>query len=183
MGSHIIGEWLTLSIMAVALGMDAFSVSLGLGMAYFRLKKIFFIGILIGLFHVIMPSIGMVLGLFFSAKLGNIAAIIGGVLLIILGIQMFLSSFSEEREIKLSSRISILLFALTVSLDSFSVGLSLGMTGSHTVIALFLFGVITTILTWVGFILARKVSHLFGSYSEMLGGSVLFAFGLQLVFS
>ena len=51
----MIGEIVTLLLMAFALGMDAFSVGLGMGMFKLRLRQIFKIGITIGLFHVWMP--------------------------------------------------------------------------------------------------------------------------------
>ena len=42
---EIVGEIVTLIIMAFALGMDAFSISLGMGMYQLRLREIFKIGI------------------------------------------------------------------------------------------------------------------------------------------
>lgn len=62
MSDLFIGELITLSIMAFALGMDAFSVGLGMGMVKLRKKQIFYIGFIIGLFHVIMPLAGMAAG-------------------------------------------------------------------------------------------------------------------------
>jgi manganese efflux pump family protein len=184
MFSYIFGEWLTLSLMAIALGMDAFSVSLGMGMQEIRLRRIATIGIFVGAFHIIMPFLGMVLGNIFSNQFGSFAVIMGGILLIVLGVQMFFNSFSkEENHSRMVSGFGLLFFAFTVSLDSFSVGLSLGMFGVHTVVALVLFGGASMVLTWLGFLLARKVSGLFGSYSEVFGGSILCAFGLQLIFS
>ncbi|WP_174496700.1 manganese efflux pump MntP [Salirhabdus euzebyi] len=179
--SYILGEWFTLSLMAIALGMDAFSVSLGMGMIGLRLRRIAMIGLLIGLFHVIMPFIGMLLGNILSKQFGSFAVLMGGILLIVLGIQMFINSFSKEEDTSLVRGFGLLIFAFTVSLDSFSVGLSLGMSGVHTIVALFLFGLASTILTWLGFLLAKKVSGILGSYSELIGGSILCAFGLQLI--
>ncbi|GAA3318803.1 hypothetical protein GCM10020331_023080 [Ectobacillus funiculus] len=62
---HVIGELMTLIIMAFALGLDAFSISLGMGMISMRLRQMFYIGIVIGIFHVIMPLLGMAIGRFF----------------------------------------------------------------------------------------------------------------------
>ena len=59
-----------LIIMAFALGMDAFSVSLGMGMVTLRMRQILYIGMTIGIFHIVMPFIGMVLGRFLSEKFG-----------------------------------------------------------------------------------------------------------------
>ncbi len=76
--SAMIGEILTLALMAFALGMDAFSVGLGMGMYKLRLRQIAKIGITIGLFHVWMPLLGMIAGRFLSNTFGAIAGYVGG---------------------------------------------------------------------------------------------------------
>ena len=53
--NELAGELLTLSIMAFALGMDAFSVGLGMGMIQLRFRQILYIGLVIGIFHMFMP--------------------------------------------------------------------------------------------------------------------------------
>jgi manganese efflux pump family protein len=180
--SEFIGEIITLIIMAFALGMDAFSVGLGMGMIQIRLKQIFKIGITIGGFHVLMPMIGMLTGRFLSERFGEIAAILGGGLLLILGVQMIWSSFKKEEESLITPvGFGLLLFALSVSLDSFSVGLTLGIYGAKTALVLMCFGIGACILTWLGLLLGRKVQGWLGTYSEALGGSILLVFGIKLL--
>lgn len=176
------GELLTLFVMAAALGMDAFSVGLGMGMYELRLRKIFQIGITIGIFHVWMPLVGLLAGKFLSEKFGSFATLIGGFLLLLLGIQMIWSSFKNETE-KVITPVGwgMLVFALSVSLDSFSVGLSLGIFGAKTVMVLLCFGLAATVQTWAGLLLGRKVQGWIGSYSEALGGAILLGFGLKLL--
>jgi len=178
-----IGEFITLSLMAIALGMDAFSVGLGMGMIPLRLRRIFSIGVVVGLFHVIMPFAGIILGYFLSSQLGAIATYAGGILLLILGVQMFLSSFKDSVTVLKPIGMGMIIFALSVSLDSFSVGLSLGMSNVRTVLTLILFGAVSMFLTWLGLLLGRRVQGVLGKYSEMLGGSILCSFGLQLILS
>ncbi|MBS4175412.1 manganese efflux pump MntP family protein [Bacillus sp. FJAT-49736] len=178
----VIAELFTLMLMAFALGMDAFSVGVGMGMFQLRYRQIFFIGITIGFFHVWMPLIGMLAGHFLSDTFGTITKYIGGILIIVLGLQMIISSFQkEERNLIKPEGWGLLLFAFSVSLDSFSVGLSLGIFGARTAAVLICFGIAATILTWAGLIIGRKVQGLLGTYSEVLGGSILFAFGIKLL--
>lgn len=180
--SELIGEMITLIIMAFALGMDAFSVGLGMGMLRLRLRQIMKIGITIGLFHVLMPLLGMLTGHFLSDRFGEIAAWIGGGLLILLGLQMFWSSFKEQEKTLITPvGMGLLVFALSVSLDSFSVGLTLGIYGAKIVMVLVCFGVGACMLTWLGLLLGRKVQGWLGTYSEALGGSILMAFGIKLL--
>lgn len=132
----MIGEMITLAMMAFALGMDAFSVSLGMGMLRLRLKQIAYIGLTVGFFHIVMPLIGMAIGRLLSVRLGHMATYIGGGLLLILGIQMVIASFRHEQEHWLRPiGIGLFLFSFSVSLDSFSVGLSLGIYGVEIVFA------------------------------------------------
>ncbi|KAA0565939.1 manganese efflux pump MntP family protein [Rossellomorea aquimaris] len=178
----IIGELITLMLMAFALGMDAFSIGIGMGMFQLRLKQIFYIGLVVGIFHVWMPMLGMMTGKFLSETFGAFAGYAGGLLLIVLGIQMFMSSFKEEETTLISPvGFGLVLFALSVSLDSFSVGLTLGIFGARTAVALFCFGIAATVLTWAGLFIGRKFQGVLGTYSEALGGSILFAFGIKLL--
>ncbi|EWG12167.1 manganese efflux pump MntP family protein [Cytobacillus firmus] len=180
--SAMIGEILTLALMAFALGMDAFSVGLGMGMYKLRLRQIAKIGITIGLFHVWMPLLGMIAGRFLSNTFGAIAGYAGGGLLLLLGVQMIWSSFRDEEDSLITPvGIGLLIFALSVSLDSFSVGLSLGIYGAKTFLVLVFFGAGATILTWAGLLTGRKVQSWIGSYSEALGGAILLAFGVKLL--
>lgn len=181
--SAMIGEILTLALMAFALGMDAFSVGLGMGMYKLRLRQIAKIGITIGLFHVWMPLLGMIAGRFLSNTFGAIAGYVGGGLLLLLGVQMIWSSFRDEEDSLFTPvGIGLLIFALSVSLDSFSVGLSLGIYGAKTFLVLVFFGAGATVLTWAGLLTGRKVQSWIGSYSEALGGAILLAFGVKLLF-
>ncbi|WP_210610797.1 manganese efflux pump MntP [Priestia flexa] len=181
--SGLISELITLVIMAFALGMDAFSVGLGMGLVRLRFRQIFYIGVIIGLFHIWMPLLGMFIGKLLSDKLGMLATYGGGVLLLILGIQMIYSSFKHDEEPFIKPvGWGLIIFALSVSLDSFSVGLSLGIFGARTFLTIMIFGVVSMLLTWLGLLLGRRVQGWLGSYSEALGGSILLAFGIKLLF-
>ncbi|MFD2215114.1 manganese efflux pump MntP family protein [Metabacillus endolithicus] len=179
----ILGELVTLFIMALALGMDAFSVGLGMGLIKLRMRQIFYIGITIGVFHIWMPLVGMLIGRLLSDTFGTIATLLGGTLLILLGIQMIFASFKKDDEPLITPvGFGLIVFALSVSLDSFSVGLSLGIYGAKTFLTVMMFGVVSMVLTWIGLLVGKRVQNWLGAYSEALGGSILLAFGLKLLF-
>lgn len=178
----IIGQFFTLLIMAMALGMDAFSVGMGMGMVKLRLRQIAKIGMTIGIFHVIMPLSGILIGEFLSAHFGGFAVMAGGVLLLLLGAQMIFSSFYKDDDpIVQPIGFGLIIFALSVSLDSFSVGLSLGIYGAKVFLTIILFGITSMVMTWMGLLLGRKFQQILGPYSEALGGIILFTFGLKLL--
>jgi manganese efflux pump family protein len=183
MSSTLIEEMITLTIMGSALGLDAFSVGLGMGVIQLKFRQILNIGFVIGLFHVIMPLLGMIIGYELSDKFGRISVLLGGVLLLGIGFHMIYSTLFGKEENKFSPNgIGLLLFAFSVSVDSFSVGISLGTFGAKTWLTILLFGIISTILTWAGLLLGRRVEQELGKFGELLGGSVLLLFGLKLLF-
>ncbi|ACK96547.1 manganese efflux pump MntP family protein [Bacillus thuringiensis] len=176
-------QLIPLIIMAFALGMDAFSVSLGMGMMPLKLRQILYIGMTIGIFHIIMPFIGMVLGRFLSEKYGDIAHFAGAILLIGLGFYIVYSTILQNGETRtVPIGISLFVFAFGVSIDSFSVGLSLGIYGAQTIITILLFGFVSMLLAWIGLLIGRHAKDMLGTYGEIVGGIILVGFGLYILF-
>lgn len=178
-----LGEFLTLCFLAIALGMDAFSVSLGLGMRNYRLLHMFKISVTVGLFHIFMPLLGMVLGRYLSDIFGYIAIDLGGIILILFGTHMIYASFLQEKSF---SGVGVtgwglIIFACGVSLDGFSVGLSLGLFAVNAWLAIMLFGLFGFMLTAGGLFMGRKAGKWIGNYSEVIGGVILVAFGLKFL--
>ncbi|WP_216829990.1 manganese efflux pump MntP [Alkalihalobacterium elongatum] len=168
--------------MATALGMDAFSVALGMGLVGLRYRQMFNIGIVIGAFHIIMPLLGIVTGKLVSNYFGLFATYLGGGLLLFLGFQMAVASLKkEEGQMMKPVGLGLLVFALSVSLDSFSAGLSLGMLGAKTMIAVAAFGVMSMVLSWIGLVMGSRFKGVIGSYGELLGGLILMGFGVKLL--
>ncbi len=175
-------EWIGLFIMAMALGMDAFSIALGMGMLGLRLIHMFRIGLVVGLFHVLMPMGGIVVGKFLSLHFDFIATLLGGIVLFLIGLHMVVSSFGGKTKSIRPFGWGLVLFALSVSLDSFSVGLSLGMLGAKTIITVMMLGAISMVLSWIGLLIGARFQRFIGSYGELLGGFILIGFGMKLFF-
>lgn len=183
MSAHI-GQLVTILIMAVALGLDAFSLGIGIGMKGMQARDVLKISTVTALFHVIMPLAGMYMGKYVSSLLGNITNYAAGGLLVLLGAHMILNAF-REGETKLvdhRSLLGILLFSLSVSVDSFSVGVSLGMFSSDLVLTILAFGFCGGLMSIMGLLLGRRVSQNLGDYGEAVGGAILLAFGLLFIF-
>lgn len=179
----ILSEIFTLALMAFAVGMDAFSVGLGMGMVPMRLKQVMKIGFVVGSFHIWMPLLGILAGKMLSEQLGTIATYSGGVLLILIGLHMVAVSFKEADEPSFKPvGFGLILFATSVSLDSFPLGLTLGIYGAKTMTVVLMFGFFATVLTWAGLLLGRKIKGVIGTYSEAFGGFILLLFGLRLIF-
>ncbi|QAS53296.1 manganese efflux pump MntP [Halobacillus litoralis] len=173
----------SLILLSIALGLDAFSVSLGMGLQAVRLKHAFVAGIVIGVFHIFMPGLGILLGKWLSVSASEWATLAGGVMLFGLGAYAVFASFTEKHSFSYRmTGVGIWLFALSVSIDSFPVGFSIGLREAEVWIYVLSFGVFSMVLTWAGFIIGRRAGSLLGTYSELLGGSILCALGLNAIF-
>ncbi len=174
------GQLLTIFVMAVALGMDAFSLGIGIGLKGVRLRDVLKLSSIIAVFHVLMPLGGMITGQYVSGLLGGIATSAAGALLLLLGGHMVYSSLRGEAVDSIDHRTvwGMLVFSFSVSIDSFSVGVSLGMFSAHVLLTVLMFGFFGGLMSVLGLMLGRRVSRSMGGYGEALGGVILFAFGL-----
>ncbi|THF84077.1 manganese efflux pump MntP [Cohnella fermenti] len=178
--SSSLGQLLAIAVMALALGMDAFSLGVGIGLKGVRKLDVLQLSSVIALFHVLMPLAGMAMGYYVSGLLGGVATSAAGALLLLLGGHMVYSSLRGEEVRSINHRTfwGMLFFALSVSVDSFSVGVSLGMFASHILVTVLMFGAVGGLMSVLGLLLGRKISHQLGGYGEALGGAILFAFGI-----
>src|SRR5699024_2646038 len=177
------GELLSLLFLAFALGMDAFSICLGLGMQKLRLKRILWISLVIGSFHMLMPLIGIIIGKMIVGQLESYAQLFSGLILLFIGAQMFFGAFKEEKKLLFPPvGFGLFVLAFTVSTDSFTVGLGLGLSEMHVILAFLLFGASSAILSCIALMVGRSVRGFLGRYSELLGGSILSGFGIYFLF-
>jgi manganese efflux pump family protein len=177
------GEMITILMIGIALGADAFSLCIGMGMGGIRLLTVLKVSVTIGIFHVIMPLIGIAAGLFLTSVVGNIASYLGGGILIALGVHMLWNAFFNEEENPLLKTTfwGVMLFSLSVSLDALSVGLSFGLFNVNIAMAVITFGIISMLLAMCGLLLGRHVAGWIGEYSEIIGGLILLAFGIKFL--
>jgi len=177
------GQLIALLIIALALGFDAFSLGLGIGMRGIRLRHIAMLGFLIGLFHFLMPLSGMSMGRWVNQLLGDMAVTIAGCLFILLGAHMIYSSFKSESKSLFNHQSfwGMIVISFSVSVDAFSVGVTLGMFSADFWLTIILIGVLGGIMSVLGLLLGRKVSGKLGEYGEACGGAILLAFGILFI--
>ncbi|MEF3309053.1 manganese efflux pump MntP family protein [Paenibacillus sp. GYB004] len=177
------GQLITIVVMSIALGMDAFSLGIGIGLRGVRLLDIAKISLIIGLFHVVMPLAGMFMGHYLGSLLGDVATMTGGGLLVLLGGHMIFSSLrgQEVKPIDHRTLWGLTFFAFSVSIDSMSVGVSLGMFSTDLAFTVLMFGLFGGVMSVFGLLLGRRAGHWVGEYGEALGGVILLAFGIRFL--
>mgnify|MGYP001290592242 CR=1 FL=1 len=176
-------QLVTVLVMAVALGMDALSLGIGIGMKGIRLRDVLKISVVVAIFHTTMPLFGVFAGHYVGSLLGDVAVAVGGGLLTILGLHMIYSALrgEEVQSFDHSSVPGLILFSLSVSIDSFSVGVSMGIFDMDLILTALMFGVFGGLMSIIGLLIGRRASSLLGSYGEALGGMILLAFGVKFL--
>ncbi|PRZ16522.1 putative Mn2+ efflux pump MntP [Laceyella sediminis] len=178
------GQLFTLSMIALAMGTDAFSFGVGMGTKRPAVGTISKLSASVGFFHVLMPLIGMAIGQLLGKVMKDVAVMVGGGMLCFLGLSMLwhvIREGEEDERFRISSWGSILLFSLSVSLDSLSAGLSLGLFDADIWLALLLFGLFSFAMTGIGLVLGRFMGGWIGTYGEVIGGMILIYLGCKFM--
>lgn len=172
-------ELFSILLIGIALSMDTFSLSLGVGMFGISNKKALMLAVIVGLMHFIMPFLGVILGeqliKIFEIKYD----ILLGFILIIIAMQMIVDIIRHEEEKFNLSILGMILFAFGVSLDSFSLGLGLKAITSNIYLSMFIFALCSSLFTYLGIIVGRFANKLLGYYANILGAIILFVLGLM----
>ena len=165
-------------IMAVSLSMDAFSLALAYGTLGMSNKDNAFLALIVGLFHLIMPLIGMFIGEVAISLFKFEADIVVALILSFIGIQMVVSSFKNDEVIKPLKFSDFFLFALAVSIDSLTLGITLPNMGLNVIISPLVFAFVSCLFTFVGLIIGNKVENLLRKIATIIGGVALVLIGL-----
>ena len=165
-------------MIAISLSMDAFSLSLAYGTLNLDRKYINVLSIIVGIYHFIMPLLGMWIGSYILKILPVPTNIIVFIVLVLIGIEMIIESFKIEKNISLIKVSELLIFGLAVSLDSFSVGLGLNAIYENPWICSIIFSVSASIFTYLGLYLGKTINKCIGKLSTLIGGIVLIFIGL-----
>lgn len=168
---------LTAFIVAVSLSMDAFSLALIYGTFNIDNRKSIIISIMVGIFHFFMPLMGYTFGDSLSKLLTINVDILMAIIFIYLGIQMFISIFKDEEVEMINSFLSTLLFAFTVSIDSFTVGVGLGLDNNKNYLNFLIFSIVSSSFTYLGLKLGTILSNKFGKFSIGIGSITLVLLG------
>jgi len=175
-------EIITLFSVGIALSMDTFSLSLGVGTFNITNKKALILSLIVGIMHFIMPFIGVLLGNSLINLFKLDSNFLLGLILIAISFEMLFDLFKkEDRKFNLSL-IGMVLFALGVSLDSFSTGLGLNAITENIYMAMSIFSVCSFCFTYLGLTLGKYTNRLLGVYSSVVGAILLIIIGIIYIF-
>lgn len=174
-----------LLILAVALSMDAFAVSLGLGskQAVFDRWLAVKVGVFFGFFQGLMPLIGYLAGIGLESFIESVDHWVAFVLLSLVGSKMIYESFGEpvEEEISQVTNKVLLLLAIATSIDAMAAGFTLTLMGPTVAVSVFVIGLTTFVFSYAGVWFGTRGGAYLESRAELLGGAVLIAIGLKIL--
>ncbi len=193
------GELLTVLLVAIVLGADAFSLSMGMGLKGVSRQYEIRFSSMVAIFHVLMPLVGLSLGMVAGEYLGVWAGRAGAVVLAYIGLEMLWKAYgeikprtigvNEAREFFTKGTLdttggwmSLLLLTTSVSIDALTVGFSLGTFKAPILTTVLIIGLIAGSMTMLGFKGGKIFSHMVGSYSQAIGGLVLVGLAIKMAF-
>lgn len=165
-------------MIAVSLSMDAFSLSLAYGTLGITKKEISKLSFIVGLYHFFMPLFGYYLGRILLNIIPINPDFIVFTVLSFVGIEMIVESVKDENIAKKNNFIDLLLFGLAVSMDSFSIGIGLNAISHKKILCALTFSLTSSLFTYLGLNLGKKINQLIGKISTTIGGIILIIIGI-----
>ena len=182
---------LELFLIALALAMDCFAVSVASGVIVRRNEARVLLrqGFFFGLFQALMPLLGWALTVRFSEWLEVVDHWIAFGMLAFIGGKMIWDSFHEEEAGHFNPRNlkTQLLLAVATSIDALAVGISFACTGYHTLgslaLPLFLIGIVSFVMSLAGYLLGVRFGEVVNQKvrPELLGGLILIGIGIKIL--
>ena len=186
-------------LLAIALAMDAFAVSIGLGAksqkqsSAYVLRLAVYAALYFGIAQGLMPLIGYLLGAVLLGWLATAAPWIGGGILILLGAKMLYEAFNGEIEAvledsfdrnmqeKINHRMMFTL-AIATSIDAMAAGFTLNLLALNAWLACSIIAIVTAGFGFFGIYLGKSSGTWLEDKAEILGGLVLIAIGINVMF-
>lgn len=177
-------------LLAIALAMDCFTVSVTCGLIQRRLylSTMLLSAFMFGLFQAVMPVLGWLGISIFSDVIQSWDHWIAFSLLSVLGCKMIIEGLKTDTEKRCFNPASFkitLTLAIATSIDAFAVGLSFGCLGMNTLSSIMLpiviIGFISFIMSIIGYLAGIKIGHLFKFPIEAVGGAILIGIGVKIL--
>lgn len=175
-------EIIAILLIGISLSMDTFSLSLSLGTISSKNNLIKILPFLVGIFHFFMPLLGNIIGLALINFLNLASNIILGTVLIVLAINLAIHYIKDEDANISLNFLGIFIFALSVSIDSFSIGLGINDITHNYFLASIIFALCSAAFTYLGIIIGKYSSKLIGKYAIILGILLLLFLGIFHLF-
>jgi len=168
--------------LVLSLGIDTLIVSISLGFVQRSGKTK--IALTFASAEALMPLIGLLVGSAAGQLIGRYAGALGGVALVVIAIWLLFFGDEDEEQEKFARQFrgrTLLLTALSISMDELAVGFSIGLIGVPVTLTIVLIAVQAFLFTILGLTFGSRLKRYLGEWAETLAGIVLGLLGLWIV--
>ncbi|MGI8312074.1 manganese efflux pump MntP [Saccharopolyspora hattusasensis] len=179
-------EILPLLALAFGLSIDNFRSSIAIGTIPFGWRRAVQVALIFGIWDTLSPLAGGFIGHYAGALIGSGADYIGPIALGAYGLFILAGALrNPEPEEVDHPWVTLFGMPLSLSIDNFIAGASLGFVGFSLVIPMITFGVVTAVMSLAGLCLGRMAANVVRIRADLFSGISLVgaAIVLPLVFS
>lgn len=174
-------------IISIALAMDAFGVTLGVGInpvISLRHKIKFLLSF--AFFQFLFTYIGGSLGYLFDTYITSIPSIAGGIIMGLIGVLIIIDGLKEKENEILIKNSTCIILGISVSIDALVIGFTafrLITTNLLLCVNSILVGLITLFICTLGFFLCKYIKKIkfITTYANFFAGLALIFFGLKMI--
>ncbi|MBE6140090.1 MAG: hypothetical protein E7172_00910 [Firmicutes bacterium] len=175
-------EFVSMFLIGISLSMDTFSLSLSISPFLKSEKYVNLIPFVVGLFHFLLPLLSSWVGFYILKYFNFTTNKILGIILIVLAFNMLVNYF-KKNEIKLTlNLLGIMIFALSVSIDSLSVGFGINSLTKNPLVASLIFAGCSFSFTYLGLIIGKYCKKFLGGIANLIGIILLLILGVIHLF-
>jgi len=184
-------SFVSIFLIAIGLGMDAFSVAVGTGFTAKRVDpgQLLRLSAGFGLFQFMMPILGWTAGRTVADLISRYDHWVAFALLAGVGAKMIFDSIRANddetgRQPETSDPtkgLSLLVLSVATSIDAFAVGLSFALLDVSVMAASIIIGIVAFAMTAGGIFLGAHAGNKLGNKAGILGGLILIAIGLRIL--
>lgn len=176
----------TIFFVAVGLGVDAFSVAIGIGAASDKKSwaPVLRLAAAFGSFQFAMPVIGWLAELTVVDVIAGYDHWVAFVLLSYVGGKMIREGCKTQKEEEKSDQTRgwpLLMLSIATSIDALAVGFSFSMLKVSVVFPAIIIGIVCFLMTVTGMLFGKGLAKIFGKKVEIFGGIVLIAIGIKIL--
>jgi len=172
-------------ILAIVLGIDAFSVALAVGACSCTFRQVFRLSFHFGLFQFFMPILGWLLGRNVVSLIENYDHWVAFALLFLIGAKMIYEAFHHKPEERTSKdrtrKWSLVALSFATSIDALGAGIGMGILNSSLLYPCAIIGITAATMTLIGMKLGNVISSIIGSRMEAVGGFVLILLSIKML--
>ena len=176
-----------LLLISVGLAMDAFSVSvcMGLSMKKLDLKGGVITALFFGAFQAFMPVIGYFLGSRFADFISSFSHWVSFGLLAVIGGKMMIEAIKggddeSENEYRLNIK-ELFVLAVATSIDALAVGIVFAAEKTPVITSVTIIGAVTFLLSLAGVYIGHRFGSKYEKKAELAGGAILIIIGVKLL--